>query len=154
MLDNLNIITGKELGDLLYRLCPADAYPDGITESEDRMTTLVDGKPLDDAAEYRVTRMTRHQKRFPCEVRTIDSDWQVERLSADEAEDRRKARIVHAHAGEPLAKIVEWIAGWEGWYPIVDEDGNLTGEVIGVLDCDGYEATECGNAVRLIEVAQ
>jgi hypothetical protein len=154
MLDNYNIITGKELDKLLAD-CPSDAYPDGITDSEDDMAILVDGKPLDHEAEYRVTRTHHHHRiRYPHQVKTIGSDWQVERLSDAEAEDRRKARIVDTYAGQPVAVIADQIAGWQGWYPVVDEDGDLTGEVVTADGFGDYEVTPCGNAVFATGVDQ
>jgi hypothetical protein len=153
MLDNYNIITGKEL-DKLLAACPSNAYPDGIEDNEDDMAILVDGQPLDHAAEYRVTRKEWHPVRYPHQVSTIDSNWEVVSLADWEAKDRAMARIVQAHKGEPVAVIADQIAGWQGWYPVVDEDGDLTGEVREAVGFDGYEVTPCGNAVRLIEVAQ
>jgi hypothetical protein len=95
MLDDRNIITGKKL-DWLLADCPSDAYPDGVSDSEDSMTILIDGKPLDHTAEYRVRyTASRHKSTepYPDEVGTIGSDWQVGRLSEAEAEERRKARL-------------------------------------------------------------
>jgi hypothetical protein len=155
MLENFNIITGRELDKLLAD-CPSDAYPDGIEDSESDMAILVDGKPLDHAAEYRVTRKEWHPVRYPHQVSTIDSNWEVVSLADWEAKDRAMARIVDAYAGQPVAVIADRIAGWQGWYPVVDEDGDLTGEVVEMDDkrFSVSNITPCGNAVRLIEVAQ
>jgi hypothetical protein len=155
MLENFNIITGRELDKLLAD-CPSDAYPDGIEDSESDMAILVDGKPLDHAAEYRVTRKEWHPVRYPHQVSTIDSNWEVVRLAEWEAKDRAMARIVEAHTGQPVAVIADQIAGWQGWYPVVDDDGDLTGEVVAMDDerFSVFNVTPCGNAVRLIEVAE
>lgn len=66
-------LSGKRLSAKLAE-CPADAYPHGVSESEDG-SLLIYGMPFDAAATYTVT--DNVHDRDAESVNTIDSDWSV-----------------------------------------------------------------------------
>jgi len=68
-------LSGKRLSQKLAE-CPSDAYPHGVTESDDG-TILIGRVPFNDASTYEVT--DNVHSRDAESVNTIDSDWSVSR---------------------------------------------------------------------------
>ena len=83
------------------------------------------------------------------EVKLIRLDTWIETRKPTKDDNERRAWIA-GNAWRPLSILNGVIDSWHGWYPVVDTDGDLTGETIEANNHSQfgkYEVTPCGMAV-------
>ena len=83
------------------------------------------------------------------EVKLVRLDTWIETHRPTKDDDERRAWIAD-NAGSPLSILNGVIDSWHSFYPVVDTDGDLTGETIDASDHSQfgkYEVTPCGMAV-------
>lgn len=83
------------------------------------------------------------------EVKLVRLDTWIETHRPTKDDNERRAWIAD-NAGRPLSILNGVIDSWHGFYPVVDTDGDLTGETIDASDNSQfgkYEVTPCGMAV-------
>ena len=87
------------------------------------------------------------------EVKLIRLDTWIEARKPTKDDNERRAWIA-GNAWRPLSILNGVIDSWNGYYPVVDADGDLTGETVEANDHSQfgkYEVTPCGMAVIQIE---
>ena len=87
------------------------------------------------------------------EVKLVRLDTWIETHKPTTDDSERRAWIAD-NAGRPLSILNGVIDSWDGIYPVVDADGDLTGETVEANDHSQYgryEVTPCGMAVIQIE---
>ena len=83
------------------------------------------------------------------EVKLVRLDTWIETHRPTKDDDERRAWIAD-NAGRPLSILNGVIDSWHSFYPVVDTDGDLTGETIEANNHSQfgkYEVTPCGMAV-------
>ena len=87
------------------------------------------------------------------EVKLVRLDTWIETHKPTTDDSERRAWIAD-NAGRPLSILNGVIDSWDGIYPVVDADGDLTGETVEANDHSQYgkyQVTPCGMAVIQIE---